>query len=320
MAAARKGFVAEEPGPADAWQDLPVSEFVDSTGEHHTFTVLQLSEHFSLRVARRARAYQRGAKLDQTGPNPREYEYDLIFHSDVTEPGADVDRWPGAKERFLEMADAGETGTLNLPWKRGIRCKLVDAVATARSDEHRGGECVRAKFEEDNEDNLDRAAFQLVAVKSSLASRTEAAQFDMESEGMDLLALEDVTELAANVVGLLNAPADAAAALAFAGNRLRRAVETVANAFSSGAPGRDGMNDPQGASARQKLLELRELGARAVGEARPRATRTMSFPRARDIWSIATELQQNARELMTINEQIEDFANIPAGTPVRVFV
>lgn len=308
------------PGDPDAWLALPVSEFVDSDGVHHVFTAIGLSEHFSLRIAPRARAYQAGAKLDQTGPNPDEFEFDLVFHNDITEPGADSStRWPDDKQRFLDAAHKGETGTLNLPWKRGIRCKVADAVATARADEYRGGECVRVKFLTDNEDNLDRAAFQAVTVKASLQPRVAAAQFDMESEGMDLGSIEDVTQLAADVVGLLNAPADNAAALLHAGNRLRRAVATVTAAFSTGEPGRDQMNDPQGSSARLKLLELRELGARAVGEARPRATRTMTFTRMRDIWSIATEVGQNAREIMQINEQIEDFGAIPPGTPVRIY-
>jgi hypothetical protein len=308
------------PGDPDAWLALPVAEFVDSDDVHHSFTAVAISEHFSLRVAPRARPYQRGAKLDQTSHNPDEFDFDLIFHADVTEPGADFDRWPGAKQSFLDAAHKGETGTLNLPWKRGIRCKVVDATATARSDEYRGGECVRTKFLADNEDDLDRAAFVAVSVKAALSPKVDAAQFDMESEGMDLGSIEDVTELAADVVGLLNAPADQAAALLHAGNRLRRAVLTVTNAFSTNQPGRDQMNDPQGSSARLKLLELAELGARAVGEARPKATRTVSFTRMRDIWSIATELGANARELMTINEQIEDFSAIPAGVPVRVFV
>lgn len=316
----RRPVVPTPPGPADAWADLPAAEFVDSEDYHHSFVALQVGERFSLRVAPRPRAYQRGAKLDQTGPNPDEFELDLIFHADVIEAGADFDRWPGAKERFFAAAHLGETGTLNLPWKRGIRCKVVEASSTARADEHRGGEAVRVKFSTDNEDNLDRAAFQLVSVKATLPNRVEAAQFDLESEGMDLFAIEDITELAANVVGLLNSPADNAAALLHAGNRLRRAVETVGAAFSTDAAGRDQLNGPSGASARLALLGLAELGSRAVGEARPRATRVMTFTRARDIWSIATELGQNARELMTINEQIEDFAVIPAGTSVRVFV
>lgn len=312
--------VPTPPGPADGWEDLPPAEFVDSTGTTHVFVALMVGEHGSLRVARRARAYQPGAKLDQTGPNPDEFELDLIFHPEVTEPGADTDRWPGAKQAFLDAAHLGETGTLNLPWKRGIRCKCIDWLATARSDELRGGEMVRARFETDNEDNLDRAAFQVVSVKATLPNRVEAARFDMESEGMDLGSIEDITELAANLAALLNAPNDTAAALLHAGNRLRRAVKTVATAFSSGVLGRDQLSDPQGSSARLKLLELLELGARGVGEARPRATRTVTFTRTRDIWTIATEFGQNARELMTQNEKIEDFGFIPRGTPVRIFV
>lgn len=307
---------------ADAFLGLGPATFkVDGGFVTHSFVAFLVSESGGNRIAQRARPWRPGAKLDALGPNPDDFSLDTIWHRDVVDPNAPTGeaRWPDALERFIADLKTGKTGTLNLPWKRGIRCKGLDWGRTASANEHRGGETLRVKFQEDNEDTLDRAAVQLVTVKATLPSAVEAARFDMESEGMDLFALEDITELAANIVGLLNTPADHAAALLHAGNRLRRAVETVGGAFGGGEPGRDQLNGPEGANARLKLLELAELGARAVGEARPRATRVMTFERQRDIWSIAGELGQNPRELMAINEAIEDFSIIPAGTPVRVF-
>lgn len=303
---------------ADPWLNLGPATYV-LDGVTHYFVATIVSEHFSNRNPRRTRPFRTGAKLDHTGSNPDEITLDCFFGSDVTEVDT-FNEWPNDLERFKTALKTGRTGTLNLPWKRGLRVKCDEGDITTSASEHRGNATVRVKFCEDNEDNLDRAAVELVSVRSTMQSAVEAAQFDAESEGMDLLAIEDVTQLAADVVGLLNAPGDFAAALLHAGNRMRLAVKTVGDAFSTGAPGRNQLNGPEGALTRLHLLELAGLGARAVGEARPRPTRVMTFSRLRDIWSIATELGQNARELMTINEQIEDFAAIPAGDPVRVFV
>jgi hypothetical protein len=306
--------------PADAWLDLGPAEF-ELDGVHYYFVAHLIGEHGSNRNPKRTRPFRIGSKLDHTGCNGDEFTIDCTFGRDVTEEDV-FNEWPNDLERMILAFKTGKTGTLNLPWKRGLRVKADEWDRTASASENRGHETLRVKFSEDNEDNLDRAAVELVSVKATVQNAVQAAQFDAESEGMDIGAIEDVTELAANVVGLLNAPGDAAAALLHAGNRLRLAAKTVTDAFSSGAPGRDQMNGPEGASARLRLLQLSELGARAVGEgrSRQRKTRTVTYQRVRDIWTIATDERQNARELMTINEEIEDFSNIPAGTPVRMYV
>ena len=287
-------------------------------GRTYKFVAHFVGEHGANRNPKRVRPFRQGWKLDTTGSDGDEFTIDITVNPDVAE-GDITPVWPDDLQALTDSFKTGETGTLNLPWKRGIRCKPDVWDRVEAGGENRGGGTLRAKFSEDNEDSLDRQAVQLVSVKATIERRVEAAQFDAESEGMDLFAIEDITELAADVVGLLNAPGDVAAALLHAGNRLRLACKTVAEAFTSGVGGRDQMSGPEGARARLKLLELAELGARAVGEARLRETRTVTYPRVRDIHSIATELGQNARELITINEQIEDFAYIPAGTPVRVY-
>jgi hypothetical protein len=307
---------------ADAFLGLGAATFkADGGFVTHNFTAQQVAENGANRIAPRNRPFRQGAKLDFVGSKADTYVLDCMWHPDVDEPDLNDGeaRWPDAVQSFIDDLKTGATGTLNLPWKRGIRVKATEWSRVESAVEHRGGAIVRVTFVEDNEDSLDRQAVELVSVKATIGRQVEAAQFDMESEGMDLFAIADVVALAEDVVGLLNFPGDVAGALFTAGAALRRACKITLDAFSSGDDGRDQMNDPQGSSARRKLLELLELGARAVSEGRPRPTRVMTFQRVRDIWSIATEIDQKARDLMTINEQIEDFAFIPAATPVRVF-
>jgi hypothetical protein len=302
---------------ADSWINLPPATFV-LDGYTHTFTARMVTSAGSNRIARRNRPFQDGAKLDHVGNNPDEIDLECLFHPDVTEPGADFERWPSALELFEEALKTGKTGTLNLPWKRGLRAKGDSWGRTANAEEHRGGESVRVKFVTDNEDSLDREAIQKVSVRSTVNGAVEAAQFDLESEGAWDAGIEQVTTLAAQVQALLATPGDTLDSLLHVANRLRRAVESTAAALDKGPLAAD----PQGSSVRQKLLELAELAARAEGEAlavRPK-TRTYLAPRDTTIFLIATELGQKARELMAINGAVEDFNAIPRGTPVTVFV
>lgn len=302
---------------ADSWLKLPPATFV-LDGYTHTFTAFMVTGNGSNRLARRHRPFQNGAKIDFVGNNPDEIELDCIFHPDVTEPGADFDRWPDALDTFEDALRTGQTGTLNLPWKRGLRMKGDTWSRIAKSDEHRGGEAVRVKFVRDNEDSLDREAVQNVSVRATLANQVEAAQFDLESEGIWDGGIEQITTLAAQVQAILATPGDTLDSLLHVANRLRRAVESTAAAIDAGPLAAD----PQGSSVRQKLLDLAELAARAEGEAlaaRPK-TRTHIPERDTTIFRIATELGQKARELMAVNGAIEDFNAIPAGTPVTVFV
>ena len=302
---------------ADSWVKLPPATFV-LDGVTHTFTAQLITVNGSNRLARRHRPFQNGAKIDFVGNNPDELELECIFHPDVTEPGADFERWPTALEDFEEALRTGKTGTLNLPWKRGLRMKGDSWARMARSDEHRGGETVRVKFARDNEDSLDREAMQRVSVRSTINGAVEAAQFDLESEGGWNAGIEQVTTLAAQVQSLLATPGDTLDSLLHVANRLRRAVESTEAALEAGPLAAD----PEGSSVRQKLLELAELAARAESEALAARPKTRTFIPERDttIFRIATELGQKARELMSINGAIEDFNAIPAGTPVTVFV
>ena len=306
----------------DPWIDLPGCSFQADGRKLLYVTVRQAIENGSMRIAKRDRPWQFGAKLDDVGSNAKDFPLTLIFHNDVEEPDLNngMLNWPNAHNELLDQFDTGATGTLNLPWKRGIRCKAGQWSSLATADDTRGGAIVTVTFTTDNEDALDREALEQASVTATTNGAVEAATFDMDSLGMFDGSIEDITELAANLVGLLNAPNDKLGAILHAARRVRRAVGFVLDSFSSAIPGRDQMNDADGASARLSLLNLLDLAGRAEGDALSALpkTRIVVFPRQRDIYSIATEVGQSARTLMSINDSIEDLSFIPAGTPVRI--
>jgi hypothetical protein len=223
---------------ADAFLGLGPATFkADGGFITHKFTAQIVSESGSNRLAPRDRPFRRGAKQDGVGSCFDVYVVDCMWHPDVDEPDLNDGqaRWPDALQAFiddLKTGGDGATGTFNLPWKRGIRVKAKEWSRIAAAGEHRGGEVVRVTFHEDNEDSLDRQAVQLVSVKATIGRQVEAAQFDAESEGMDMFAIADIVSLAEDVVGLLNTPGDVAAALA------RPAPRSGARARSSRTPSR----------------------------------------------------------------------------------
>jgi len=310
----------------DTWLDLgPASYQADGAADPIFFPARMINEVGGLRIAKRARPWQNGEKVDAIGATGDEFSIECLFHNDVAEPGAESQQmWPTAIEALIEQFKSGKTATLHLPWKRNLRVKPAGPGAwdrRANADEHRGGETVTVKLCTDNEDDLDREAFERVTVRAGVQSAVEEAVFDLESIGGWDGSLADITELSANLVGLLNSPGDLGQSVLLAARRLRNATTAVMAALSSNTPGRNQLSGPEGAGARGKLLAILDLTGRAETDAlaaQPK-TKTVTFKRRRDIWTIATELGQNARDLMGINGSIEDFAVIEPGTPVFVF-
>lgn len=321
----------------DVWADLPPSDY-QADGE----AVLRIpwqdvGEDGKLRVVRRVRPWQPGAKFDETGHDPDVFTCSATFNNDVTEPDfAEQVMWPDTLEALVRQFKTGKTATLNLPWKRGLRVKPISWQRRATAEGNRGGETLQVTFETDNEDALDREAFEQVSVKASVQRAAEEAAFAMESEGMNVnlgqerLVLPEggigdpiggIIGLAGDLAGLMNRPDELAQAVATAAQRLRRATSLLISAYSTDEPGRNQMNGPEGASARAKLLDLLELAANAESEALAGLPKTMTVLAERNttIWEIATARDQRARDLMRINGAIEDFNFIERGTPVTVF-
>ncbi len=310
---------------ADSWEDLQASSY-QADGQSVLLVIARtIGEKGALRAVKHIRPFQKGWKLDETGPDGDEFTLEMMFHPNVvegdTEGSGQLPIWPDRLEALRKQFKGGKTATLHLPWKRNLRVKPLTWDSRAAAEEYRGGEILTVTFSSDNEDDLDREAFESVSVKSQLERRAEAATFDMDSLGAFDGSIEDITELAANLVGLMNAPGDYAAAIAHDAQRVRRAASFLLDSFTSSVPGRDQMNDPDGARAHQGILDLLDFAAGAQAEAQERLPRTITvrYPTDRSIYDIATERKQSARDLIAINDALEDPGFIQAGTPVLVF-
>lgn len=308
---------------ADAWEDLGPASYQADGEAVIAFNVVVLKEKGGIGLVKHKRPFQDGWKLDSTGADGDEFPIDFIFHPDVDEGDTGTDTiWPDRLEALIKQFKLGKTATLHLPWKRNLRVKAYTWERTADAGANRGGETLSVTFCQDNEDNLDREAFEAVSVKSQLERRADATTFDLDSNGAFDGSIEDITELAANLVGLMNAPGDYAAAIAQQASRVRRAASFLIDSLTSAATGRGQLNDPDGARAHQGLLDLLDFAAAAQGEAQEHLPRTITvrYPTDRTIYDIATERRQSARDLISINDALEDPGFIPANTPVLVFV
>jgi len=310
----------------DDWEGLGPSTYMADGESELRVIARQITEKGGNRIVKHARPWQDGAKLDSTGAEPDDFTLELLFHPDVAEGDTEGDGqpaiWPDRLEALLKQFKTGKTATLHLPWKRNMRVKPTTWDRRAIGDDFRGGEILTASFCSDNEDDLDREAFEAVSVKSQVQRKAETTQFDMDSIGGWDGSIEDITQLAADLVGLMNTPGDYAAAIAHQAGRVMRAARFLTDSLTSAATGRGQLNDPEGSRARQGLLDLIEFAARAEMESRERLPKTVTVRYATDrsIYDIATERGQSVRDLIGVNSQIEDPAYIPANTPVLVFV
>jgi hypothetical protein len=306
----------------DDWENRPISDFQADGRRVVQFLIKSSTESGSQRIAKRARPFQRGDKLDAVGANSDDFSLEFIFHNNLDEPGLDktLPQWPDAVEELIEQFHIGETGTLNLPWKRGIRCKATQWRRLETADDTRGGALVSVSFCTDNEDALDREAFQVVSVRAQADSAVAEASFDADSFNMFDGSIEDITQFAADLVGLMNAPNELVGTVLHAAQRLRRAVLFLKAGFETSVQGRDQMNDPESSSLREKLLALLALAGQAEGDAlsaEPK-TVTVSFTQTTDIWSVAVDRGVSSRLLISLNDPIPDLSYIEPGTPIKV--
>lgn len=324
----------------DVWLKLGPSSY-KADGEDELFVAWrEVGEDGGVRVVERIRPWQPGVKLDETGAMPDTFTLGAVFNNDISEAEQDtqaIQIWPDLLEALIKQFKTGKTATLNLPWKRGIRVKPLTWQRRATAEDNRGGETLTVSMKTDNEDALDREAFEAVSVKATVKRAAEEAVFAMEQEGMSAAPAESlrsafdadaggdliggIVGLASDLAGLMNRPGEFVQSVAAQASRLRRATRILMDAYSTTEPGRNQMSGPDGSNARAKLFALLELAANAEGAARvglPK-TRTYTPERRTSVWLIATELGQNARQIMGINSKIADFSNIEKGEPVLVF-
>jgi hypothetical protein len=280
-----------------------------------------------IRAVARAVPWVDGEQLDETGLTAKEWATEHPFINDLCdlEPGIGKDPplYPDRLELLETVLEQRKTGTLNLPWRRNIRCKALSWRRVA-SVERQDCEILSVQWKEDNENKLANPSSSS-GVRANLAYQVEQARFACEREGIGGFAWEDVTLLASRLETVVAAPGAFLQDVAQKAQRFERAVDSIMGSFSRATGGRDQLLGPEGAEAYRYLFGLKELASHAESEARGLPLKVVTWPAPFDgsIWAICQApgwQDQDPQELLRINPRIPDPNWIPKGTPIKVLV
>lgn len=280
-----------------------------------------------IRVVPRQVPWVDGEQLDETGLNAKEWQTVHPFINDLNESepgmGASPPMYPDRLEMFEALLEQRKTGTLNLPWRRNIRCKAITWRREAVTD-RQDCEILTVSWKEDNENKLTNPS-KGSGVRANIASVVEQARFEAERNGVWDGSWEDITTFASQLEAIVAAPGVFLEDVGHKVNRVVRAIDSILATHSKATAGRNALLDPSGAFVVRHLMQARELAAFAEEEARgvPNRVVTWTAPFDGSIWAIAMApgwKAQEPEELLRLNPQIPDPNWITKGTPIKVLV
>jgi prophage DNA circulation protein len=319
----------------DIFSQYPVARWQVGSAAPICFPALGITETGGNRIIAHERPFRDGAKLDDTGAKPRSWSFCAHFSNRIEEPGCEenpLPLYPGMLRLLIESFDQHETGDLTLPTVGTVRCRAQDY--TRKEDpENTDVGLLDLVFVQDNEDALDRALLNPPTVRATITKLAEQATGSLQRDGVwgeDLRpnehevqvddpshsATSSLTEIAADIEGLLLAPGRATADLESTVRAHRRAVQRVMTAAS-------GDDSRRGGEAERLLSIMLDREAAAADE------RTASRPRTRafvidvertSIYEVSARLHQDAEELLDLNAaRIDDPFRLDRGQVIRVY-
>jgi len=291
-----------------------------------TFAVETIRERHVNRLAPHKRYNRPGARIDNTGSDPKFYELALFFFNDTKqEAGIDgATQYPDNLNSFCGSFDSQETGTLTLVTRGPIRCKAESYERTETKD-LRDCAAVTAVFLADNEDDSSVADFHAPSAKSIAESLAYAAIAACEDAGVTSANLIGIGELTAQLVGYANFPGNFVGEYEQLGNQIVSSIAKVEEEFAKSAA--DATNDgetlltqPEKSRGLRALRRLADVIPRIGAEQTEDADRIISvtYDDAVTIFDVAVRVSQDAGELLALNRQLPDPLLIPPRTPVFV--
>jgi prophage DNA circulation protein len=294
-------------------------------GSEIKFPITKITESYKNRVIARERPYKDGAKLDDTGAMAVTWELEVIIHNGHEEPDLDGDNlYPQVANDLSASATIHETGDLQLPTRGKKRARLVEY---RRVEDAAQEDCAAFifTFQEDSEDSVIASSFTAPSAKAVAKAYIGACVDECAVQGAWSDPLAALSELAADLEALANAPGDFAADLEAKANAVFNKINEVQSTFTEAAA--------NGGKELATLLTHPEasLAGRLLGRAADTAKRasagvlgaghiiTRTWPREMSIFDIATELAQPVDKLLIINAGIPNNLAIPPKTPVRVY-
>jgi hypothetical protein len=293
-------------------------------GQRIVFPVVSIGESGSNRLVERERPYRDGAKLDDTGSKAKRWEIEVLFENSISEPGLSTTRalYPTVLNDLIASFDRHDTGDLVVPTRGTVRAR-ASSYERRESAEVPDAASLTLSFVEDNEDSIDRRAFESPSANADARRLGEQTTFDAQSQGIDSFSLADLNEFAAGLEAIANAPGDLLIDLDSQAAIVIGATNRVIEAFTRPSQdGRDLLDDPSSSRTQRKLERMKELTYKSKEEARRGRPRVVTVAVMVDtsIVRLAGFLEQSMTDLIAINPQIVNPLFIPAGSQVRVFV
>ncbi len=322
MATARKQIGL--PPPRTIFGKYPPGKWTVA-GVTHAFPVVSIQEDGGNRIIERKRPYRDGAKLDDTGSEPKKWVLEVLFNNTITEEGVDSLNsrdalYPTVLNKMIASFDTHETGDLVVPTvgKRRARAQSYSRRETTGEQE---ASLVSFTFIEDNEDNVSAASIQAPSANANASRLADVTTFDAQSAG----AWDDnhitLGQLSTQLESLANGPGDVIADLETQSRVIRGTARAARRVFEAPSKaGRRLYNDPDNSRGPRKLHQQEDLAARAAHESRRGRPQliTIVFREDTSIFQVSSQFGQSVDDLMEVNPGIDPFF-IPSNTPVRVF-
>lgn len=299
-------------------------------GKTHLIPQITCKRTFGNRLAAHKRPYRKGARHDNTGPDPVSWELTLAAGRTVHEfdPRVPADYYPAGYTALLDSFDLEETGTLVTPFGER-RCKAANGMASwGRADQGVDAVGITLTFIEDNEDDTDLGSFSLATARTAGPGQVDTfLGFAVQSGAGAGDFFDSLKEASRELQALANYPGDAIGEMVTRIQIITTSTVDVVDAYASAPQGAVErmsalLQDPLAGPALRKLEEFLDTACRAAeDEARRRgkARTVRTYDREVSIYDVAAELEQDCADLMNINSALPDMFEIPRGTPIQVF-
>lgn len=295
-------------------------------GKTHVVPAITVKRTFGNRLAAHKRPYRKGARHDNTGPDPATWEVTIAAgrHAAEFHEAIPADFFPAGARALEDSFDREETGDLVTP--HGVkRCKASNGL-TIWSGSERDSQATTLTWVEDNEDDTDLAAFELPSARVAGVDGVDTFLGFSSQAGAGAGDFFDELKAAfRDLQGIAAYPGEALGQMVARVETITIGVRDTYEAYASAPAGVvDTMgallNDPLAGPALRKLEELVDMACRAQTEAARKngARTTKRYDRTVSIFDVAVDVGQNCNELMEINAGL-DFYEIPRGTPIQVF-
>lgn len=169
------------------------------------------------------RPYREGAKLDDTGAVAKVYELTVAIFNGNTEEGVGESIYPDLANEIVASFDQHETGTLTLPTVGPKRCRAQSYERGEKPDE-RDTAYLQLVFMEDNEDSITSSSFLAPSARSVSRTLSEQTTFSLSAAGAFGADTASLTDFAASLETLMNAPGEFVGDIETTGKQDRKSV------------------------------------------------------------------------------------------------